>query len=135
MNKRNLKAYNNIKTALESLKKIEFCFKNILKEFDKGTPTPPSQVCAQNEIDYSRLKRLLKSLITLKNALLFPYLISTRKRLQRHISCSETARKNQMKPRLKSRLTAKRSLCITAYPTSTNLSISFPKQLTTRLTL
>lgn len=32
-----------------------------MKEFDEGTSAPPSQVCAENGIDYSRLKILLKS--------------------------------------------------------------------------
>lgn len=61
MNKRNLTAYNNVKTALESLKKIESCFEKILKEYNEGTSTPPSQVCAENGIDYPRLKILLNS--------------------------------------------------------------------------
>lgn len=61
MNKRNTNAYKNVKKALDTLKEIEGCFKKILKEYDNGTSTPPSQVCAQNGIDYSRLKRLLNS--------------------------------------------------------------------------
>lgn len=60
-NKRNSKAYESVKTALETLEKIEFCFEKILKEFDEGTSAPPSQVCAENGIVYSRLKILLKS--------------------------------------------------------------------------